>query len=252
MKRLSTIALLAAFTGVCQAQTEFKITVTDPGPQPLSPLFYSASTSAFSLFQGGTTASTGIAEISEFGNPAGLLSIAAGSTGIESYGAAGTGPIGNGAPPANGNTESATFWADPAHPYLSFAAMLGITNDGFIGDSVSSAGLMLFNGMTPQDLNITIYGANAWDAGAAEDAQTAATLAHFGGTPIPINGVVHSYANGLIPGVGDYNALGLAAYNWNSSTVLANISVQTVPEPAPFAALGLGALFLVRRKRASR
>ena len=34
------------------------------------------------------------------------------------------------------------FSTDAAHPYFSFAAMLGITNDGFIGDSVSSNGLL--------------------------------------------------------------------------------------------------------------
>jgi hypothetical protein len=178
------------------------------------------------------------------------LAIAAASSAIESYGAAGTAPIGNGAPPANGNTASATFFADTAHPYLSFAAMLGITNDGFIGDSVSSAGLMLFNGGVAQDLDITIYGSNAWDAGAAEDAQTAATLTHFGGTPSPITGTIHTHL-GLIPGVGDYTSLGLSQYNWTSTTELANIQIQAVPEPMTLAALGIGVLPLLRRRRKS-
>ena len=127
--------------------------------------------------------------------------------------------------------------------------MLGITNDGFIGSSVSSDGLQLFHNGHAQSLDIVVWGANTWDAGAALDAQTAATLAHYGGTPIAINGSIHSYANGLTPGVGDYDSLGLAQYNWNAGTEIAHIKVQAVPEPAPIAAMGLGVVALIRRRR---
>jgi hypothetical protein len=253
MKRSSIAILLTLVAGTVQAQQEFKITVTDTGPQPLSPLFFSASTAAFDLFDVGSASSQGITNISESGATGAEFAIAGASSAVESYGQVGTHPIGNGILSFLGNTATTTFTADAAHSYFSFAAMLGITNDGFIGDSVSSGGLQLFQNGVAKDLNIDVYGSDAWDAGAAQDLQTVASLTHYGGTPVAANGVIHTHA-GLIAGVGDYYTTpdgGLGQFNWNDSTHLAHISVQAVPEPATLAVFGFGALGLLLRRRKS-
>jgi hypothetical protein len=51
---------------------------------------------------------------------------------------------------------------------------------------------------------------------------------------------------GVIPNVGD-SWMDMPA--WDANTQLAEIKVQAVPEPAPLAALGLGALFFVRKRK---
>lgn len=236
---MKTITLLLfASLALGARAAEYRITVTNVGPQPLSPIFYSAGTSAFDIFNVGGTASLGIKGIAEGGDTTAMLAIAAGAgSAVGTYGVLGASPL------APGPAYTTTFTADAAHPYFSFAAMLGKTNDGFIGEGVSSLGLRLDGG----DLDLTVLGSRAWDAGTELNTQSAADLAFLGGSgnpqEDPANALVRVHG-GVIDGLGEFAQMPA----WQLSTSLARIQVQAVPEPASFAALGVGALALLRRR----
>lgn len=239
-------ALLAPFAVATLASAgTYQLTVTNEGPQPLSPIFYAASNSSFDIFQVGGHASTGIKNIAEMGNASALQSIAAAAgSNVGTYGLLGGSPL------APGLSYTTTFTTDAAHPYFQFAMMLGKTNDGFLGESYSSAGLNLNLGGTPSSFDLWETGLRAWDAGTEKNTQNAADLAFLGGTGNPAedpgNDVVRVNA-GVIPGVGDSWSQMPA---WTTSTNMARIQVQAVPEPSSVLAIavGLGGLFLRRRR----
>lgn len=246
MKKIATsIVLAAALAAVASASTQqFKLTLTDLGPQPLSPLFYSAGNSQFNIFSVGAGASMGIKKVAEMGDTSGLVSSASSAdpSSLAAYGVLGSGPIGP------GQSESVLFTADSDHPYFSFAAMLGKTNDGFIGESVNSMGLMLFNGTNPNSFTYTVTGARAWDAGTEANTQNAADLAFRGGSGNPAEDPSMAFIHvhpGIIAGVGDSWQL---MPNWTQKDNLAQISVQSVPEPSSLLGLASIAVGLFVRK----
>jgi hypothetical protein len=245
MKGRMKLALLAVgvASGVAQAD-EFQITIENLGPQPLSPLFYSAGDNQFDIFDVGGSASLGIKKIAEGGDTSAMLSIAsAAAPHSGTFGVVGASPL------APGGTVSSSFSTDLAHGFFSFAAMLGKTNDGFIGESLTSLGLNLYNAGTPQGFSLLVTGARAWDAGTEKNTQNAADLGFLGGSGNPAEDAgsntirVHG---GVIPNVGDsWNLLP----SWSPTQQLARITVAPVPEPATMIGLGLGALALLRRRR---
>lgn len=222
---------------------DYRITITDTGPQPLSPLFFSASDSSFDIINVGGTASAGIKRIAETGNAATELSIAAAAgSSVASYGLIGASPL------TPGSTRTILFSTDAAHPYFSFAAMLGKTNDGFIGESVSSMGLNLFSGGKPQGFTVDVFGTRAWDAGTEKNTQNLIDLNTLGGTENPQEDPADAHIRvhgGIIPNVGDSWQL---LPNWATSTQLAHIQVQAVPEPTTVVGLAMGGLALLRRR----
>lgn len=231
---------VAAMSAVIAHAGTFKLTITNTGPQPLSPLFYSAGDATFDIFKVGSAASAGIKNIAERGNTTAMNSIAsAAGSAVGTYGVLGGSPL------APGDSRTTTFTADAAHPYFSFAAMLGKTNDGFIGESMSSMGLMLSS--TPIDL--VISGARAWDAGTELNTQNAADLGFLGGSgnPAEMAGDDHVRVHaGIIPGVGD----GWAAMPaWSSTTPLARVQVEAVPEPQTIFAVAMGTIMLIKRRK---
>lgn len=246
MKKITTLALASACIVATSHATQFTLTVQNYGPQPLSPLFFSASDVSFNIFSVGQGASLGIKNIAETGNAAAELAIAAGAgPAVAAFGKVGNTPLGP------GGTGSTTFSTDSNHGFFSFAAMLGKTNDGFIGESVATSGYDLFNGTTPQNLTIEVFGDRAWDAGTEKNTQNKADLSFLGGTGNPAEdpslAFVHRHA-GVQVGVGDSWQL---LPQWQQSTHLATITVaaQAVPEPATMAILGLGGALVARRRK---
>ena len=232
-----TLLLFASLALGAQA-AEYRITVTNLGGQPLSPIFYSAGTSAFDIFDLGKTASLGIKGIAEGGDTTAMLAIAKGAgSAVGTYGVLGGSPL------ASGLTYTTTFTADAAHPYFSFASMLGKTNDGFIGEGVSSLGLKLGGG----DIDLTVLGSRAWDAGTERNTQSAADLAFLGGAgnpqEDPANAFVRVHA-GVVDGLGEFAQMP----SWTLGSSIARIQVQAVPEPTSLAAMALGGLALLRRR----
>jgi hypothetical protein len=242
MKRTLTLIALAAVASASFAQSTFRVTIENLGPQPLSPLFYSAGNTNFNIFDLNGQASAGIKAIAEGGNTAPItgLATAAGSD-VAAFGTLPGGPI------TMGQTNSALFTTDEAHGWFSFAAMLGQTNDGFIGESVTSSDLFLFAGGEPRGFSMLITGLRAWDAGTEANTQNAADLGFLGGSGNPADPNHHiRIHDSIIQGVGDSYQL---QPDWNLNTNLARVTVESVPEPTSFALIGLGVAALIKKRR---
>lgn len=242
MKGTITLIAFSALAATSFAQSTFRVTIENLGPQALSPLFYSASDSSFNIFGIDQTASAGIKAIAEGGNTAPMMAIAgAAGSSVSAFGTLPGGPI------TMGQSSTSTFTTDAAHGWFSFAAMLGQTNDGFIGESVSTSGLFLFSGGQPQSFSMTISGLRAWDAGTEENTQNAADLGFLGGmgNPADSNNLIRIH-DSIIPNVGDSWAL---QPDWNLDTNLARVTVESVPEPTSVALLGIGIAALIKKRR---
>lgn len=241
-----SLPLLLGVTTMAHA-ADYKLTITNTGPQSLSPLFVSAGDDQFDIFSLGSAANVGIKHIAEMGNATDLISYANAAGSHVSY----VGLLGN-SPLVPGGTRTLFFSTDSAHPYLSFAAMLGKTNDGFIGESYSSMGINLFSGGTPKSVNLDVLGSRAWDAGTELNTQNAVDLAFKGGSGNPAEDPMNAHIrvhDGVIPNVGDS---WMEMPSWSQSTKLANIQVEAVPEPTTMAALGLGVFAMFRKRRTAK
>jgi hypothetical protein len=241
--RLTAIGVAAALVGTACA-ADFQITVTNLGAQPLSPMFMAASNSSFDAFTVGSSASIGIKNIAEMGDATAMTNIAtaAGSDVFDFL----VGP----SVLMTGQSYTVTLSADAAHPWLTFASMLGKTNDGFIGAAVGDGALGLFVGQKEQAFSYILHGTQAWDAGTEENTQNAADLAFLMGSGNPADSTpfIHQHS-GVVTGVGDSWQ---QMPQWQTLDALARIDVTPVPEPASISILGFGALALLRRKAARR
>ncbi len=236
--RTGLLAMVSAFAAAGMAST-YKITITNLGDQPLSPLYFAASDASFDIFKSGSAASLGIKRIAEGGATADMLAItnAAGSA-VGGYGVVGTSPL------LTGVTRTQLFDTDAAHSMFSFACMLGKTNDGFIGESVSSMGLSLLNG----PLDFIVLGSRAWDAGTELNTQNAADLGFKGGFGNPQEAEADRHVRfhaGIQSGFGD-SWQDMPA--WSASSSVAHLRVEAVPEPGSLVAIAAGLGFIIRRR----
>lgn len=242
MKGSITLIAFTALAATSFAQTTFRVTFENLGPQPLSPLFYSASDSSFDIFQLDGNASAGIKAIAEGGNTAPMEAIAgAAGASVMDYGTIAGGPI------FNGQSSTTLFTTDESHGWFSFASMLGATNDGFIGESVSTSGLFLFSGGQPRGFSMLITGLRAWDAGTEENTQNASDLGFLGGMGNPADSNMNiRIHDSIVPGIGDSWQ---QQPDWELSTNLARVTVEAVPEPSTIALVGIGLAALIKKRR---
>jgi hypothetical protein len=207
-----------------------------------------AANTSFDIFTHDTASSAAVELLAEEGNPSLLLNAAAAAQtagNVSSFAA-----IHPGSPLMPGESTSVVLTADTAHRWFTYAMMLGVTNDAFIGSAIGTGDqqIDLFQGGVPLIADFHVPFLNVWDAGTEVNTELAAHITALGGTPgagTVEGGVLRSPHNGIL-GVGQVPL----SLDWYGRDV-ARIQITPVPEPATFAAVTFGLLALARRRKSS-
>lgn len=244
---LATVSVLS-FSGQAAAQASYLITfknvtssasttgapVSQTG-QALSPPVFVTHSSAYNLYTVGAAAPETIWRIAEGGDRSFLLN--------EVNGLVGTSVLSVAAPLASPlpqqQSVSVVVQTDSSHRFLSFASMLGWTNDGFVG----IRNLDLSTITSP--LTISLFG---FDAGSEKNNEATGFLGALGGGNArdPEGGVITNHLG--ILGI----AQAPTAWNWLPGAA-ATLTISAVPEPSTYALMLLGGvpLLLAARRRNS-
>lgn len=202
--------------------------------QRLSPPVFVTHSSAYTAYTFGQAAPETIWRIAEGGDRSVLLNELSGLLGSSVLSVAA--PLS--APLPQQQSVTVTVQADATHHLLSFASMLGWTNDGFVG--LSGLDLSTITGT----VTIPLFG---YDAGSEKNSEANGFLGAlgFGNARDPEGGVITQHTG--IRG----NADAPAAWNWLPGPA-ATLTITAVPEPSSWALLLAGALpLLLHRRRAA-
>lgn len=238
------LAAAAALPGVAAAQapsyqitfknlTSDALTAGAPSAQTgqrLSPPVFITHSAAYSAYTAGQAAPETIWRIAEGGDRSFLLNEVNALVGTSVLSVAA--PLS--APLPQQNAVTVVVQADASHHLLSFASMLGWTNDGFVG--VSGLDLSSITGT----VTINLYG---FDAGSEKNSEANGFLGAlgFGNARDPEGGVITNHL-----GIrGDANAP--AAWNWLPGPA-ASLTISAVPEPSSWALLLAGVVPLLRKR----
>jgi len=263
MKKLFTAICILAVAGFVatesQAQQQVRVEVTSNAPMggaAITPLWVGFHDGSFDTFDAGGMASAGLEEIAESGSAAGLATEFGGTAnGVGGVLASPTGP-----PPIQpGESVSGIFdLSSTDNQFLSYAAMVLPSSDFFVGnDNAIDLAAVFGGGSVSFDI-----GSAVWNAGTEiDDFATSPGNPLFG---IPAgDGALGADENGTIgvvtgdPYAGFLNTPGgvdFGPLNFNDGAFypngIATVTITAVPEPTSlgFVALGLGGLFLRRRR----
>lgn len=226
---------------------EILVTVRNLAPAAgtyLTPVWVAFHDGTFDLFNAGNSASAGLEQLAEDGNPSGLATAFAGG----GHGTtAGLIFSGGAIPPfAPGDLGAMTFSVNPFDPmnrYLSFASMVIPSNDAFIANGDPLMIPVFDGGGGFLGGTYTIFGSMVWDAGTEVNDELPANTAFFvqatPDTGAPENGVVALHTGFLAPGQGGIldDPMFAGADFTQAGYAVAEITVSVVPEPQTYAAV---------------
>ena len=226
------------FTGHASALI-FKVEITNLSPNVLSPAALVTHNSGYDLFDAGALASSAVEAIAETGNNSLILSEAMLSSAVLDT------QVPDGSILTQGMTGTAMINADPSHPLLTYAAMMGKSNDGWIGGSTGDGAIQLFSGSTPMSTDLIIMPFMVWDAGTEMNDELLTSVGAGIGTPTA-DPITANHPGIVIGGAGHLPL----SVNWTGGPV-AQLKVTPTPIPAPILLLGTGLLGMagLRRKK---
>jgi hypothetical protein len=233
------IAIVGVGTLASAASADlFQIKIENLSNNVLTPTAFMTSNSNFDVFDQGAAASAEVELMAEGGDLSGYDSLVAGA-GADVLGYEKT----MGGPIMPGESRTINIEADFDHPYLTFASMLAITNDAFIGTAYGDGELDLFHNGQPLFADFTVSWLDVWDAGTEVNDELAENVpGMFGGMgSVDENGVITQPHDGIL-GVGDV-PLDVDWYGFD----VARITIT--PAPGTAALLGIGAIAMIRRRR---
>jgi hypothetical protein len=262
---LRVAAALAALGMTSTASADqLQVTVTDNQPSggfALAPVWLGIQNGTFNAFTPGTTASSDIATLAQFGKTAPLSST------FESMGIGVDTTLTSGNAikqflPGQSNSTVLNV-SDPAMTrYFSFAGMVVPSNDFFIGNATP---LQIFDsgGHFLGPMTIQVFGSNVWDS----DTEAQSTMVGLtfivgqtpgSGTQITDGSIVSFFSEpGATSFVQSIVGLNTAAgyqisHALSSGDLLATITLSSVPEPTSVVMLGVGAFGILVVRRAAR
>jgi hypothetical protein len=241
---------------------EIQITVTNDqtaGGFALAPVWFGVQNGSFNVFSQGSTASSQLATLAQFGNTAPLAALFAGN-GPETTLSSG-GSIAQ-FQPGQSNTTTLNVSNPSVDQFLSFAGMVVPSNDFFMGNA---SPLQIFNSsgsfVGPQ--TIQVFGSDVWDSDTEQQSITTALTFIQGQTPGSGTQITGGSITPLLTEAGAagflQSTIGLttiAGYNithaFGANDLIATIEISSVPEPTSVVMLGIGAATVLVSRRRSR
>jgi PEP-CTERM motif len=243
-------AVVASLIASPARGADISITVTNDQPAggfALAPVWFGVQDGTFNVFSQGSSASSQIGTLAQFGNTAPLASLFAGN-GPETTLKSGGSLIQF--LPGQSNSTVLSVSNPSIDQYLSYAGMVVPSNDFFQGNATP---LQIFSstGSFLGPITIKVYGSNIWDSDTEQLSNSVALTFIQGQTP----GSGMQITNGAItPFLSEPNSaaflqsiVGLttaAGYQishvFSADDLVATISISSVPEPGSVVLLGLG------------
>lgn len=260
---LQITATVAAFLIACPAPgSEIEISVTNNQPSggfALAPVWFGVQNGSFSAFTPGSTASSQMARLAQFGDTS-LLSSQFESAGV---GVDTTLTSGNAVKqflPGQSNSTTLNISNPAIDQFLSYAGMVVPSNDFFMGNATP---LQIFNpdGSFKGPMTISIYGSSIWDSDTEAQSITTALTFIVGQTPGSGMQITDGTIVPVLPNSADFlnsikgltTAVGYTITNVpTSDQLIATIQISSVPEPASIAMFSMGVIGMIVGSRLLR
>jgi hypothetical protein len=235
------------------AQIQFTVTNDQPtGGFALAPVWFGVQNGSFTTFTPGSTASSAIATLAQFGNTTPLTDLFNSlNVGVDTTLTSGGSLVQF--LPGQSNSTVLNVSNPSVDQYLSYAGMVVPSNDFFQGNATP---LQIFNpnGTFKGPMTIYVYGSNIWDSDTEAQSTTTALTFIAGQTPGTGTQITNGAVTTVLPNSASFlqsidgltTAAGYTITNIpTSDQLIATIQINSVPEPASIALFGMGIVGLV-------